>query len=116
MQPSSGLPISSDIASCYDAAPCVERLWSCVYVAFPLFPAARMRMATMCTTCQVTCKPRTNAFTSLIATCTAHINTHSRVYCLNQLFLFFLCFPIVFLFCCHFMLRKQTDQTGMAFN
>jgi hypothetical protein len=47
----------------------------------PWVPAARMRMVTMCTTCQVACKAGKFCFqslpclTNLIATCAAHINT-----------------------------------------
>jgi hypothetical protein len=44
-------------------------------------PAARVRMVTMCTTCEVACKAGKSCFqslpclTNLIATCAAHINT-----------------------------------------
>jgi hypothetical protein len=47
----------------------------------PWVPAARMRMVTMCATCQVACKAGKFCFqslpclTNLIATCAAHINT-----------------------------------------
>jgi hypothetical protein len=34
-----------------------------MYVALELLPAARMDMINMCTTCQVTYKPRRNVFT-----------------------------------------------------
>jgi hypothetical protein len=56
---------------------------------FELLPTALMHMVTMCTTCQATCNFAKNkcvlkichAFTSLIATCTAHMNTSKPCCC-----------------------------------